>query len=246
LAEQAYQPFRDMLSATMKYAGAVRIDHVLGLKRIYLIPIGFPPDQGVYLNMPFEDLLAVLADESRTHRCIVIGEDLGTVPEGFREKLADWGIWSYRVMVFEREWESGSFLPPDAYTESALATFSTHDLPPFASWITGTDRDLRENLGMDPGETAEERQRALKALDHVLGGKLRGGFIEIVKWLSQTPSRLLAISIEDALGLAEQINVPGTVQEHPNWRKRLPCSLDDDRFSNAIATIGKAASRAPY
>lgn len=244
LAEQKYQPFRDMLAASMKYAGAVRIDHVLGLKRIYLIPIGFSPDQGVYLNMPLEELLAVLAEESRLHRCIVIGEDLGTVPEGFREKLAEWGIWSYRVMIFERDWKSGSFLPARDYARNALATFSTHDLPPFASWITGADRALRESLGMDPGETVEERQLALKALDYALSGALGGGFIEIVKWLSKTPSRLIALSIEDALGVAGQVNVPGTTSEHPNWRRRLPLDVDDDRFAGTIQRIGRAASRA--
>ena len=105
---RSFEPYREMLRASMRYAGAIRLDHVLGLKRLYLVPHGFAADNGVYVQMPFEALLAATAQESVAHRCVVIGEDLGTVPEGFREQMADWGIWSYQVMMFERD-DQGRF-----------------------------------------------------------------------------------------------------------------------------------------
>ena len=100
---KSFEPYREMLRASMRHAGAIRLDHVLGLKRLYLVPHGFAADNGVYVQMPFEPLLAATAQESVAHRCVVIGEDLGTVPEGFREQMAEWGIWSYQVMMFERD-----------------------------------------------------------------------------------------------------------------------------------------------
>ncbi|MDB5637418.1 MAG: 4-alpha-glucanotransferase, partial [Bradyrhizobium sp.] len=105
---QSFEPYREMLRASMRHAGAIRLDHVLGLKRLYLVPHGFPATEGVYVQMPFEALLAATAQESVAHRCVVIGEDLGTVPEGFRAQMADWGIWSYQVMMFERD-DRGQF-----------------------------------------------------------------------------------------------------------------------------------------
>ena len=111
---KSFEPYRDMLRASMRHAGAIRLDHVLGLKRLYLVPHGFAANNGVYVQMPFEALLAATAQESVAHRCVVIGEDLGTVPEGFREQMADWGIWSYQVMMFERD-DHGAFRDVDHY-----------------------------------------------------------------------------------------------------------------------------------
>src|ERR1700691_603473 len=108
-----------MLADSMRYGGAVRLDHVLRLIRLYLVPHGFAADNGAYVQMPFEALLAATAQESVAHRCVVIGEDLGTVPEGFREQMADWGIWSYQVMMFERD-DRGAFRGPDLYLPNAL------------------------------------------------------------------------------------------------------------------------------
>ncbi len=130
---QSFEPYREMLRASMRHAGAIRLDHVLGLKRLYLVPHGFAADNGVYVQMPFEALLAATAQESVAHRCVVIGEDLGTVPEGFREQMADWGIWSYQVMMFERD-DQGSFRGIDHYAPNALVTFNTHDLSTYAGW----------------------------------------------------------------------------------------------------------------
>jgi 4-alpha-glucanotransferase len=133
-----FESFRSVLRNSMRYAGAVRLDHVLGLNRLFLIPSGLPATQGTYVRLPFEPLLAVIAQQSVQNRCILIGEDLGTVPEHFRETLARWGIWSYQVMLFQRD-ANGHFLPPESYRKNAVAAFATHDLPTFSGWAEGHD-----------------------------------------------------------------------------------------------------------
>jgi 4-alpha-glucanotransferase len=229
LEDQQFEPFRHMLQASMRYAGAIRLDHVLGLKRLYLIPYGVPPSQGAYIRFPFEAMLAVTALSSMEHGCIVVGEDLGTIPENFRETLADWGIWTYQVMLFERS-ANGAFFPPESYRENALVSFGTHDLATFVGWRDQHDLAVKQALGIDPGETTEERYGALEALRHALrqrGLETAADFASVAKYLADTPSRLLVISIEDILGIRDQVNLPGTIHEHPNWRHRLPVSLEE-------------------
>src|SRR5205085_8617109 len=221
------EPYRQMLRASMRYAGAIRLDHVLGLKGLYLVPHGFAADNGVYVDMPCEALLAATAQESQAHRCVVIGEDLGTVPEGFRERMADWGIWSYRVMMFERD-ERGMFRGIDHYAADALVTFNTHDLSTWAGWRSFGDLAQKRSLGMDPGESDDERWHALHMLSEVLRHHDIDGhdLHAMLAFLSRTRSRLLAISLEDLLGVVDQPNIPGTVDEHPNWRRKLPVELE--------------------
>jgi 4-alpha-glucanotransferase len=219
-----FQPFRDMLAAVMRHAGAIRIDHVLGLQRLYLVPLGSPPRDGAYVRMPLEALLAIAAAESQAHRCVVIGEDLGTVPEGFRERLAEHGIWCYRLMLFERD-GGGSFLAAEHYATDALVTFSTHDLPTFAGWRSGHDLRVKRQLGIDPGETDEERARSLRAFDEAAAGE-GGGFERAVGFLARTPSRLLTLALEDILALEDQPNIPGTIDQHPNWRRKMPLAVE--------------------
>jgi 4-alpha-glucanotransferase len=225
---KSFEPYRDMLRASMRYAGAIRLDHVLGLKRLYLVPHGFAADNGVYVQMPFEALLAATALESVAHRCVVIGEDLGTVPEGFRKQIADWGIWSYQVMMFERD-DQGKFRDIDYYSPNALVTFNTHDLSTYAGWRSFSDLALKRSLGIDPGESDDARWHALAMLTEVLchHGIDRHDLNAVVNFLARTKSRLLAISLEDLLGLINQPNIPGTVNEHPNWRQRLPLAIDE-------------------
>jgi 4-alpha-glucanotransferase len=225
---KSFEPYREMLRASMRHAGAIRLDHVLGLKRLYLVPYGFAPDNGVYVQMPFEALLAATAQESLAHRCVVIGEDLGTVPEGFRERMADWGIWSYQVMLFERD-EHGRFRGIDHYAPNALVTFNTHDLSTYAGWRSFSDLALKRSLGIDPGESDDARWHALTMLTDVLRhhGIDRHDLNAVVGFLARTKSRLLAISLEDLLGVIDQPNIPGTVNEHPNWRQRLPLAIDE-------------------
>jgi 4-alpha-glucanotransferase len=228
LADHAFRPFTRMLAAAMRHAGAIRLDHVLGLNRLFVIPHGASAQAGAYLRFPLIPLLAVIAQESVRHRCLVIGEDLGTVPDQLRDVLADWGLWSYRVMLFERALD-GAFLPPEAYPENALVTFSTHDLPTFAGWCSGHDLAVRRAIGIDPGETNAERHAAIAALQLALRrcGIDTFDFGSVMRYLASTPSRLLVISLEDFLGVLDQPNIPNTIHEHPNWRRRLPIAVEE-------------------
>ncbi len=147
LERDAYATFAGLLADNMYDAGALRIDHAMSLMRLFWIPRGDRPVDGAYVAYPFDDLLAIVARESTRAHCIVIGEDLGTVPPGFRDKMAANHILSYRILLFERD-GSGAFLPPEAYPELALATAGTHDLPPLAGWLEGDDIGLQERFGL--------------------------------------------------------------------------------------------------
>jgi 4-alpha-glucanotransferase len=162
------------------------------------------------------------------HRCVVIGEDLGTVPEGFREQMADWGIWSYLVMMFERD-ERGAFRGLDHYAANALVTLNTHDLSTYAGWRSFSDLKLKRSIGIDPGESDDARWHALITLSDILRDHGIDGhdLYAVMGFLARTKSRLLAISLEDLLGVIEQPNIPGTVDEHPNWRRFLPLEIGD-------------------
>ena len=243
LENQSFEPYREMLHASMRYAGAIRLDHVLGLKRLYLVPHGFAPSNGVYVQMPFEALLAATAQESVTHRCVVIGEDLGTVPEGFREQMADWGIWSYQVMMFERD-DHGRFRDIDHYAPNALVTFNTHDLSTYAGWRSFSDLVLKRSLGIDPGESDDARWHALSMLSEVLRhhGIDSHDLYAVASFMARTKSRLLAISLEDLLEVIDQPNIPGTVDEHPNWRRRLPLTLDQIALTIDIPALRGATT----
>jgi 4-alpha-glucanotransferase len=238
----SFAPYRDMLRASMRHAGAIRLDHVLGLKRLYLVPQGFSARDGVYVQMPFEALLAVTAQESVANRCVVIGEDLGTVPEGFRDQIADWGIWSYLVMMFERD-DAGTFRSIDHYLTNALVTFNTHDLSTYAGWRSFGDLKLKRSLGIDPGESDDARWHALAMLDDVLRHHAidRNDLYSVANFLARTKSRLLAVSLEDLLGVVDQPNIPGTIDEHPNWRRRLPVPIEE-MTSTVDVTALKAAT----
>ncbi|QPF83435.1 4-alpha-glucanotransferase [Bradyrhizobium genosp. L] len=226
LEQRAFVPFKQMLRAAMRHAGAIRLDHAFGLKRLYLVPRGFGPANGAYVLMPFEALLAATAQESVASRCVVIGEDLGTVPEGFREQMNGWGIWSYLVMMFERD-DHGAFRNADHYLPDALVAFNTHDLSTYAGWRSFSDLKTKRALGIDPGETDQGRWDALGELDAVLGHHdiHKNDLYSVVGFMARTKSRILVVAMEDLLGLVDQPNIPGTVYEHPNWKRRLPVSL---------------------
>jgi 4-alpha-glucanotransferase len=240
---RSFEPFREMLRASMRHAGAIRLDHVLGLKRLYLVPHGFAADSGSYVQMPFEALLAAAAQESVANRCVVIGEDLGTVPSGFREEMADWGIWSYQVMMFERD-DDGSFRDVDRYLPNALVTFNTHDLSTYAGWRSFSDLKMKRSLGIDPGESDDARWHALTMLSDILRHHAinRHDLYAVAGFLARTHSRLLAISLEDLLGVVDQPNIPGTVNEHPNWRQRLPVAIDRIAEAIDVAALKAATS----
>jgi 4-alpha-glucanotransferase len=245
LVTNRFEPFRQMLRAAMRYAGAVRIDHVLGLMRLFVIPHGFGASRGAYLRLPFAEMLAVVAEESRRWKCITIGEDLGTVPEGFRATLSDWGVWSYLVLLFERNGD-GSFRRPDEYPENAIATLNTHDLPTFAGWMSSHDLKTKHAINVDPGETEDERHHSRVTFCAAVvaeTGHREVTFEAVAAFLAATPTRLVSIAIEDVLGLEDQLNVPGTVSEHPNWRRRWPVLLEDLASDQRLARIAGMFSR---
>ncbi len=264
LVAAAYRPFIAVLRANMRHAGVLRIDHVMALQHLYWIP----PEGGIgaYVSYPLADLVRLVALESHRNRCVVIGEDLGTVPEGFRPAMQRAGILSCRVFYFERG-HDGAFLPPEAYPSGALVTATTHDLATLKGFWQGVDLRWRIRLGLYPnhemqeGEVAardHDRWRLLQALEragllpeslHPRHGLPRFDeelLVAIYRYLSRTPSRLLMVQLEDILLEAEQPNLPGTVDQHPNWRRRTALSLEQwtrgglpGRLAEAIKGFGR-------
>jgi len=249
--------FVDLLATNMAHAGALRLDHVMALLRLFCIPVGGTPRDGRYVAYPFDDLVALAATASTLARCMIVGEDLGNVPDGFRDRMASEAIFSYRLLLFERT-EDGAFRPPHAYPERALATGSTHDLPTLAGWTIGRDLEARARLGLgddaDPGAAlAVRRVEVTRLLEALAGaGELDAAAVERLhrtidardgsptaydelvraayRFLARTPARLVLIQVDDALGELEQVNVPGTAFEYPNWRRKS--SLDLDGIAN--------------
>ncbi len=262
-----FAPFVAMLRALMRNAGAVRIDHAMGLTRLYWIPGNVRATEGAYVRFPMRDMLRRLALVSQELRTVVIGEDLGTVPPGFREAMSEMEIQGYRVLYFEREGD-GSFRTPHAYTHRALACLSTHDLPTLKGWWRGSDIDHREESDLVSPEHAAN-MRAGRAHDRTLllvalnsAGLLPREFEPVLSGalpmpidlpldlctamhalLARTASRLVAVQLEDLVGMQEQANVPGTVIEHPNWQRKLPMNLDEISGTALFRDIASVVSR---
>ena len=244
LAASDFEPLRRLLRATMRHAGSLRIDHVLGLMRLYLIPRNGGAADGAYVRYPLEGMLTAIAEESTKAHCIVIGEDLGTVPDGLRDALARHGLWRYLVLMFERE-HDGAFRAPDRYPANALATFTTHDLPTFSGWMSGQDLILKRSIGVDPGESDEARAQSRAALRAALEAHGSGSdFPAIARYLARAPSRLVIVALEDVLGMTDQINIPGTVDQYPNWRKRMPLSIEELKADHTLSRIAEIFSQA--
>ncbi|NIC07250.1 4-alpha-glucanotransferase [Billgrantia bachuensis] len=261
LVRSGFRSFIDMLRAGFAHAGGLRIDHVLGLMRLWLVPHGAAPTEGGYVRYPLTDLLRLVALESWRHRAIVIGEDLGTVAPGFRQQLSRHGILGMRVLWFERD-EEGGFLSPVKWSHHAIATSSTHDLPTLAGWWAGRDIEWRSRFGLladdrdaddEYAERRVERSRLARALhlvdDHVPESPLDAAALPAsqvldacVRRLGFTPAPLTLLPVEDALGLEEQANLPGTLDEHPNWRRRLPD--DAERLLASPEVAGRLAALA--
>ena len=255
LAASDFAALRELVRSAMRHAGAIRLDHVLGLRRVFMIPRGSGAADGAYVRFPFEPSLHAIAQESLAARCIVIGEDLGTVPEGFRETMARWGLWRYLVMLFERE-GNGRFRPPEAYPAEAVATFNTHDLASLRGWLDAHDLRTKRDLGLDPGESDEARGRAQQFFRTSLDERApahageaataqgRNELAAVASFLAQTPSRLVAIALDDILGERDQVNIPGTVDEHPNWRRKLPVMLEDLEGYEPLRRVADVFARA--
>lgn len=252
LRAQAFAPFVQLLRANMRHASALRIDHVMALQRAFWIPRGRAASDGAYVAYDVDAMLGIVALESVRNRCAVVGEDLGTVPEGFRERLHDAAALSSCLIYFQRGAQS-SFVPPEAYPRVAAASVGTHDLPPLAGWW----------LGSDPGANSpvEDRPRARFALvdalersgaadagcarrlrDDAAAGATAAVLPELIeavhRFLAATPSMLRVVAIEDVLGETGAVNVPGTVDEHPNWRRRHGLPVDALESDERLFRIG--------
>jgi 4-alpha-glucanotransferase len=260
LSRDAYKGFSALLADNMRYAGALRIDHAMSLMRLFWIPQGGHARDGAYVRYPFDDLLAIVARESKAAKCIVIGEDLGTVPDGFRDKMSANNVLSYRILLFERD-GSGGFLPPDAYPELALATTGTHDLPPLAAWLEGEDIALQQRLLLINAETARltreardngiaDLQRALRAHGDLAEGvtDTESMVLASYRYLAGSPARIVMLQIEDAIGERTPVNIPGTNREYPNWRRKLRDDLEtiasDGRLERFAAMLRELRPRA--
>ena len=255
LAATDCAPVRATLQAVMRHAGAIRIDHVLGLMRLFLIPPGGTAADGAYVRYPFGRLLEAVAEESRSTQCLVVGEDLGTVPEGFRPRISDAGLLGYRVVWFEREWPEPRFCAPERYPDQALATISTHDLPTVRGFFAGQDIVWRDRLGHFAGPDAlraehEARGRDVWLLSERLGWQglpadpadPDARSVSLHRFLARTASQLAAVQLEDLADELEQVNLPGTIDEHPNWCRRLPRPFAEVLASD-LATRIMAAMR---
>jgi 4-alpha-glucanotransferase len=261
LRDNGYRAFLEMLRHAMRHAGGVRIDHALGLGRLWVVPEGGSAKDGAYLAFPITDLLRLIALESTRARAIVLGEDLGTVPEGFQDRLAAAGTLGMRVLWFEKR--HGLFLDPRAWTKPAAAMTSTHDLATVAGWWTGRDLEWRGKLGLSGGPERHDAEAAERVQDRAAlwaafeySGAAQGpapGIDEpatvvdtAIRHMATAACDLVILPIEDALGLVEQPNLPGTLDEHPNWRRRLdgPAAnlLDDQRVAQRLQSLNKAPS----
>ncbi len=237
LVARGFEPFLATLRAALAHAGGVRIDHIMGLMRLWLVPRGAPASEGAYLAYPLEDLLHLLALESHRHGAVVIGEDLGTVPPGFRARLRRAGIAGMDVMWFERT--RLTYRKPTRWRRDAVAMTTTHDLPTVAGWWSGEDIRTRRTLGLGAaGEEAERRQdrgrlwRAFTAAGTVQGApppvdRPAAAVDAALGYVAQSPAPLMLAPLEDLLALEAQPNLPGTIDEHPNWRRRLVPAAKD-------------------
>ncbi|KAA0695960.1 4-alpha-glucanotransferase [Halopseudomonas laoshanensis] len=252
LQRQGYSAFIDMLRANLAHAGGIRIDHVMGLQRLWVIPRGAPSSAGAYLNYPLNDLLHLVALESWRHHALVIGEDLGTVAPELRASLTDKHLLGMRVLQFEHE--GGHFIAPEKWSNAALATTTTHDLPSLMGWFNGRDIEWREQVGQrDSEQSQQDREQREIDKSALLQALLDAGELlqpttnpeqqltAAIGFIGRTPAPLVLLPLEDALASAEQPNLPGPGDEHPNWRRRwtqpVEQLLNDARTAERLARL---------
>jgi 4-alpha-glucanotransferase len=258
LREAGFGTYIEMLRSALAHAGGMRIDHAMGLNRLWVIPSGASGAEGAYIAMPERDLFRLITLESQRHRAIVLAEDLGTVPEGFSGRLDGAGMDGMRVLWFERD-KAGHFVNPAWWTPRASAMTSTHDLATVAGWWCGRDIDWREKLGHAGATEREERETDRGLLWQAFGAS--GAAQGAAPAAGDTPAavdaacahvggsacELVMLPLEDALGLVEQPNLPGTLDEHPNWRRRTAFDaatlLDDAPVSARLALLDRTRKR---
>ncbi|MFN8615040.1 MAG: 4-alpha-glucanotransferase [Vampirovibrionales bacterium] len=241
LEQQAFEPLIQLLRANMAVMGAIRIDHAMCLMRLFWIPQGKTGAEGTYVHYPLETLMALVALESYRNQCVVIGEDLGTVPPEITGAFERWGVLSYKLLLFEREGQQ--FVLPQHYPSRALAAFSTHDLPTLPGFWQGEDIQVRQSLGLYPNQAMVEEDRSRRPAEkqaliealHTAGlwpdhqvpeawSNALGAAVQ--QYLAKTPCQLLVLQLEDVMGDPQQANVPGTVDEHPNWQHKIRVPIE--------------------
>jgi 4-alpha-glucanotransferase len=246
LRRTAYAPFVALVRASMRNCGALRLDHVMALFRQWWVPRGFKSADGGYVHYPLDDLLGVVALESHRQQCLVVGEDLGVVPDEIRRALPQFGVYHYKVVLFEQR--EGEFVKPADYTRPALAAVTTHDLPTLAGWWSGHDIDLWGRLGFHADPSMGERARAARTADRerLLRALRRENLwpagdesaAQLPKYcaalgralhvfLAKSGSVLVTVQLEDMIGMVEPVNVPGTSHEYSNWTRRMSASARD-------------------
>jgi 4-alpha-glucanotransferase len=257
LRQAAYESFVALVRANMRHAGGLRIDHVMALQRLYLIPEGRRASEGAYVSYPVDDLVGILALESVRHQCLVVGEDLGTVPEGFRERMEAANILSYRIVSFEAD-HTGALVAPQDYPPLALATLGSHDLATLHGWWEGRDIALKAQHNLYSEESEETRQHdqrsreraalvaALKEAGMDAAGRLdpAGPFSPeltdaVHGFLALTRSGLAILQLDDLTGETDQVNLPGTSDEHPNWRRKQSLMLEDIETDPGVLKAAK-------
>ncbi len=245
-----YSAFRQMLRSVMRSAGMIRIDHVLGLNRSYWIPDNGAP--GGYIRQPFQSLLAIVAIEAERSQTIVIGEDLGLVPPGFRDATRARGLYSYSVLQYEKD-ETGSFRKPQDLRPYSLACFATHDTPTLEGFATGRDIDWWGQLEWTDFEGANRARqlRSKEVADLIELGEGPELFEAVHGALAASPVEMVNIQVDDLMGVQETQNLPGTIDEHPNWRRRAPVDIADfknlpklDKVKALMRTSGRSVRTA--
>jgi 4-alpha-glucanotransferase len=236
LVTRGFAPFIETLRANMRHAGGVRIDHAMGLMRLWLVPRGGSPAEGAYLAYPIDDLIRLLALESHRHRAVVIGEDLGTVPADFRARCRAAGIAGMDVLWFERD--GARFKPPGNWRDDAVAMTTTHDLPTVAGWWSGADLELRRGLGIASESEIADRPKERAALWQAFADAevatgdappptdTEPAVDAAIGFVARAPAPLAIVPLEDIVGTTEQPNLPGTIDQHPNWRRRFKLPAD--------------------
>lgn len=260
LAREGYAELLALVQSNCHASGALRIDHAFSLARLYWIPRGGNPRSGTYVQYPLEELSGIVALASVRERCVIVGEDLGTVPESFRERMAATGILSYRILFFERR-ADGTYVPPEEYPALALAASGTHDLPTIPAWLRGEDVELRDRLQLLEIPLADARatrdvERALLLDTLVAHGDLGAGerdddtavIVAANRYLAATPCAIVMAGLDDVLAERAPVNVPGTSTQYPNWRRKLGMDVDalasDDRLSRLCTVLRELRPRA--
>jgi 4-alpha-glucanotransferase len=261
MTETCYEFLIHTIRKNMRHGGALRIDHALGMFRLFWIPAGMTAEHGAYVSYPAEDILSIIALESRRNRVMVIAEDLGTISPEVRETLLRFRMLGYKLLYFERNYPDPSFRRPSAYTDMALCAVTTHDLPTLYGYWEGRDIEAKTRLKLFPSEEIRKRQMDERRRDKVLllqalkaEGLLPDTFPEapaenrvmisalcltIYEYLARTPCRLLAVSLDDIICSRDQQNMPGTIDAYPNWRQKTPVALETIMLNRSFQTLSR-------